>query len=83
MAGIDPIGNPEYTYVQVADDLAARIRAGEFPAGRLPSERALAAGYKVGYQTLRHAMQVLRGRGLIATRQGRGTFIVRPPAPPG
>jgi DNA-binding GntR family transcriptional regulator len=81
MTEIDPIGNPEYAYLQVADDLAARITAGEFPV-RLPSERALAAGYQVACQTVRHAVAVLRERGMIVTRHGRGSFV-RPPAPPG
>jgi GntR family transcriptional regulator len=70
---IDPMG-PDFTYVQVADHIAARIEVGEFKH-KLPAERALAEEYEVAYQTLRHAMQVLRERGLIITRQGRGTFV--------
>jgi GntR family transcriptional regulator len=73
MAGTDPITNPRYTYLQVADTLAARIQAGHYHA-RLPSERALAEEFGVAYQTQRHAMAVLRERGIITTRQGRGTF---------
>lgn len=77
---IDPLGSPEHTYMQIAGDIDARIRAGEL-TGRLSSERALAAAYGVGYQTLRHSMAVLRERGMIATRQGRGTFVIwTPPA---
>jgi GntR family transcriptional regulator len=70
---IDPMG-PDFTYLQVADHIAARIEVGEF-SHKLPAERALAEEYEVAYQTLRHAMQVLRDRGLIITRQGRGTFV--------
>lgn len=70
---IDPMG-PDFTYVQVADHIAARIEVGEFKH-KLPAERALAEEYEVAYQTLRHAMQVLRDRGIIITRQGRGTFV--------
>jgi GntR family transcriptional regulator len=70
---IDPMG-PDFTYVQVADHLAARIEVGEFEH-KLPAERELAEEYEVAYQTLRHAMKVLRDRGLIITRQGRGTFV--------
>jgi GntR family transcriptional regulator len=73
---IDPMG-PDFTYVQVADHIAARIEVGEFKH-KLPAERALAEEYEVAYQTLRHAMQVLRDRGVIITRQGRGTFVARP-----
>ena len=74
MTLIDPFGDPEYTYAQVANHLAARIRIGEFRY-RLPTERALAEEYEVGYQTVRRAMQFLRERGLVVTLQGKGTFI--------
>lgn len=72
---VDPLG-PEFAYVQVANHVAARIEAGEI-THKLPAERALAEEYGVAYQTVRHAMQVLRDRGLIVTRQGRGTFVIR------
>ena len=77
MPEIDPIGSPDYTYVQVADAIAARIEAGEITR-RLPAERDLAREMGVAYQTLRHSMKVLRERGLIITRQGRGTFVSAP-----
>jgi DNA-binding GntR family transcriptional regulator len=66
---------PDFTYIQVANDIAAKIEMGEF-SHKLPAERALAEEYGVAYQTVRHAMKVLRERGLIITRQGRGTFVV-------
>jgi GntR family transcriptional regulator len=72
---IDPLGNPEPVYLQVANVLAASIRAGRYDR-RLPSERELAKKFEVSYQTLRHAMDVLRARGIIVTQHGRGTFIV-------
>jgi GntR family transcriptional regulator len=78
---VDPLGNPEYTYVQIANDIAARIQAGEFTR-RLPAERDLARQYKVAYQTVRHGIGLLRTRGLVITRHGRGTFVT-PPGPPG
>jgi GntR family transcriptional regulator len=71
---IDPLGRDEPTYIQVADVIAARIEVGEF-THKLPAERALAEEYGVAYQTVRHSMKVLRDRGLIITRQGRGTFV--------
>ena len=64
----------DYSYVQVADSIAERIARGEFTV-RLPAERDLADEYEVAYQTVRRSMQVLRERGLIITRQGRGTFV--------
>ena len=72
------LGNAERTYVQVANAIAARIEDGRF-SGRLPSERDLARDFGVAYQTLRHAMKLLRERGLIITRQGRGTFALTAP----
>ena len=45
---IDPIGNPDYTYVQAANVIAGRIRAGEI-TWRLPPERALARELGISY----------------------------------
>jgi DNA-binding GntR family transcriptional regulator len=64
----------QYAYLQVADDLERRINDGEIEV-KLPSERDLAEDYGVAYTTVRRAMEVLRERGLIITRHGRGTFV--------
>jgi GntR family transcriptional regulator len=71
---IDPMGRDEPTYIQVAEVIATRIELGEI-THKLPAERALAEEFGVAYQTVRHSMKVLRERGLIITRQGRGTFV--------
>jgi DNA-binding GntR family transcriptional regulator len=76
---IDPFG-AEYAYVQVADDIERRITEGEITA-KLPSERNFAEEYEVAYTTVRHAMAVLRERGIIVTAHGRGTFVT--PREPG
>ncbi|HWG61099.1 MAG TPA: winged helix-turn-helix domain-containing protein [Streptosporangiaceae bacterium] len=66
----------DLAYVQVADDIAARIASGELAAGtRLRAERDLAEIYGRSYGTIRRAMESLRERGLIVTIHGRGTFI--------
>ena len=70
---VDPFG-PEYAYVQVADDIQRRISAGEISA-KLPSERSFAEEYGVAYTTVRHAMSLLRERGIIVTVHGRGTYV--------
>jgi GntR family transcriptional regulator len=70
---VDPLGE-QYAYIQVADDLERRINDGEIEV-KLPSERDLAEDYGVAYTTVRRAMEILRDRGLIITRHGRGTFI--------
>jgi GntR family transcriptional regulator len=76
---VDPLG-PDFAYMQVADSITVRIEAGEI-THKLPAERDLAQEYGVAYQTVRRAMKVLRERGLIITRQGRGTFVVRDRGP--
>jgi GntR family transcriptional regulator len=69
-------------YVQVAEHIEARIRAGELkPGHRLPPEREMAAEYGVAYNTMRKSMEILREAGLIVTMHGRGTFV-NDPLPP-
>ena len=70
---VDPYGR-EHAYMQVADDMERRISAGEI-ARKLPAERAIAEEYGVAYTTVRHAMAILRERGVIITVHGRGTFV--------
>ncbi len=68
----------QLVYVQVADHIAARIEAGEFPPeSRLPPERELAAEYGVAYNTVRRSMDVLRERGLVVTLRGHGNYVAR------
>lgn len=69
----------EFIYVQVADDVVARVERGEFVRGaRLPSEADLAAEYGVAKMTIRRALEVLRERGIIRTLHGRGSVVVGP-----
>jgi GntR family transcriptional regulator len=66
----------DLAYMQIADDITARITSGELqPGARLLSERALTGYYGRSYQTVRRAMEVLRERELITTIHGRGTFV--------
>ncbi len=62
-----------HAYQQVADTIAARIAAGQYPS-KLPAERGLAEEFGVSYLTMRRAMAILRKRGLIESIHGRGTF---------
>ncbi|HET7244953.1 MAG TPA: GntR family transcriptional regulator [Streptosporangiaceae bacterium] len=67
----------EFVYVQLADDLAARIGRGDYPRGsRPPSEAELAESYGVAKMTVRRALEVLRERGMIRTLHGRGSVVV-------
>ncbi|WP_326806618.1 winged helix-turn-helix domain-containing protein [Streptomyces sp. NBC_01775] len=72
---VDPAA-PVYVYIQVADDIEARINTGTLrPGARLPGERDLAEQYGVAYGSARRAIEELRDRGLAITLPGKGTFI--------
>lgn len=64
---------------EIATTLASRIHSGEVqPGSRLPSEPELARALGVSRNSVREAISVLREQGLIATRQGIGTFVLDP-----
>ena len=72
-----PLRNSEFRYLQVADDLEKRIRDGEFPHdARLPRREDLAVEYGVGEMTVRHALRVLAGRGLVRPMPSVGTVVI-------
>ncbi|MCX4787679.1 GntR family transcriptional regulator [Streptomyces sp. NBC_01221] len=61
----------------IADDLRSQISAGLIKAGeRLPSEAQLADRYTVSKPTLRSALAILQGEGLVEKVHGRGNFIL-------
>lgn len=63
---------------QVAGSLAEHIREGTFPVGSLlPTEHELARRYGVSRHTVRQAFGLLRSEGMIASRQGIGSVVVR------
>ncbi|MEU8742725.1 GntR family transcriptional regulator [Streptomyces parvulus] len=63
----------------IADDLRRQITTGRIgPGDRLPSESALADRYKVSTATLRSALAVLQGEGLVEKIHGKGNFVRRP-----
>jgi len=67
-------------YRQVADAIMTSIKSGDFkPGTRLPSERDLAASFKVSRPTIREAMIALEIRGLVESRHGSGIYITEHP----
>jgi DNA-binding GntR family transcriptional regulator len=66
-------------YRDIAEDLKTRIAIGEFaPGDQLPSIPALMEHYEVpGLNTIRQAQQLLVDDGLVETRQGVGSFVLR------
>jgi GntR family transcriptional regulator, hexuronate regulon transcriptional repressor len=69
-------------YQQVASTIMESIMSGKYkPGERLPSERDLAAAFKVSRPTIREAMISLEIRGLAEARHGSGIYVTdQPPA---
>jgi GntR family transcriptional regulator len=80
---------PEPMYKRVSEDLRGRIESGEIvPGSQLPTELELMEEYgekfgvasarvTISRNTVRDAIKLLVTRGLVVTRPGRGTFVVR------
>lgn len=69
------------TVHEISDDLAARIASGEWqPGTKLPPGRELADHYAVSLSTLQRAVSILRSRGALVGRQGRGVYVPEGPA---
>ncbi|MGP8299823.1 GntR family transcriptional regulator [Streptomyces inhibens] len=63
----------------IADDIRNKISTGRIKAGeRLPSEAQLASDYAVSTATLRSALAVLHGEGLVEKIHGKGNFVRYP-----
>jgi DNA-binding FadR family transcriptional regulator len=64
---------------RLAAKLEREILAGRLPPGeRLPSEEKLCQRFDASRTVIREAIQQLRGRGLLRTLKGSGTFIADP-----
>jgi DNA-binding GntR family transcriptional regulator len=69
-------------YVQAIDALTQMIENGQLKAGsQLPPEHELSAKLGISRSTLRDALRHLETHGLIARRQGVGTFVSIPTGP--
>ena len=62
----------------VADQLAHKILGEMAPGTSLPSEAALAANYAVSRLTIREAVKLLEGRGLLEIARGRRAVVREP-----
>jgi GntR family transcriptional regulator len=66
-------------YVQIAGTLLNRIESGELvPGDRLPPERELSEMLSVNRMTVRRALNMLEGQGLLIRRRGDGTYVAGP-----
>jgi len=64
-------------YVQIADVMSDQIKEGRLkPNDKLPSELELIQLYKASRVTIRLAVKHLIAQGLVASRQGKGTFVL-------
>lgn len=67
---------------RIYSDILNRIIEGEYKEGeRLPTEHALAEQFATSRPTVREALAQLRADGIIATRHGSGTTVIRRPDP--
>jgi GntR family transcriptional regulator len=65
-------------YRQIADDLRAQIEAGALdPGQQLPTEMELRERHGTSRNTIRDAIKWLTTLGLVETRPGQGTFVVK------
>jgi GntR family transcriptional regulator, transcriptional repressor for pyruvate dehydrogenase complex len=64
---------------QVTDALAAHIAQAELKSGdRLPAERELMAALGVGRSTIREVIRRFEALGVLETRRGSGTYLIKP-----
>jgi GntR family transcriptional regulator len=68
---------PEPAYQQLCAFLRARIIAGEWRTGPLPSVKQLQQEYGVGRDTVLRAIEILRAEGIVFTVPRRGTYVAR------
>jgi GntR family transcriptional regulator len=67
-------------YVQIREQLLQAIGAGRLPPGaRMPTMRQVAVALNVDLNTVRHAYEDLQRDGVIALRQGQGSFVMKAP----
>jgi DNA-binding transcriptional regulator YhcF (GntR family) len=68
--------DPRPPYLQIANQLRAAILTKKLaPGEKLPSGAELAKRYGVARQTVQNGLDILRGEGLIVSRQGSGVFV--------
>jgi putative molybdopterin biosynthesis protein len=70
----------QHLYLQIIQAIRQQILDGELKTGdRLPSVRAMSAKWGCTIGTIQHAYQELSSQGLVTTRPGQGTHVVKNP----
>ena len=70
---------PDRIYARVVE---AILRGDFLPSGKLPTEGELASSFGVSRPTVREALSRLRSDGVIDSRRGAGSFVIRSPGVP-
>lgn len=71
--------SPVPIYLQIANLLLEKINAGLLqPNDKLPSEIELISQYRASRITIRLAIKHLVAQGVVASRQGKGTYVLAP-----
>jgi GntR family transcriptional regulator len=77
MSKLRPLRDSRSLPAQLADVLRSRIISGAFkPGQQLPSEQTLSEEAGVSRSTVRAALRILAGSGLVRVRPGAGTFVM-------
>jgi GntR family transcriptional regulator, transcriptional repressor for pyruvate dehydrogenase complex len=81
ITSLTPVIHSRSLVLDIGRRIAADIAAGRLlPGTRLPTEQELMAAMGVSRTVIREAVATLRAEGLIATRQGIGSFVAELPA---
>ncbi|HEX2543033.1 MAG TPA: FadR/GntR family transcriptional regulator [Caldimonas sp.] len=79
-AFVPPRRRPRGLAHELVESLGRQIRDGRLSAGaKLPTEAAFTAEFQVSRSVVREAISRLQTEGLVETRHGVGTFVVRRP----
>jgi GntR family transcriptional regulator len=63
-------------YVQLKESIKLAIATGKLPPGsQLPTVRQLAIQLRINANTVSRVYMELEGEGILATKQGKGTFV--------
>src|SRR5271165_6572968 len=80
LSSLTPVDQSGSLVLEIGRRIAADITAGRLPPGaRLPTEQQLMVATGVSRTVVREAVAALRAEGLIATRQGIGSFVAELP----
>jgi DNA-binding FadR family transcriptional regulator len=80
LSSLTPVGRTRSLVLEIGRRIAADVSSGRLlPGERLPTEQELMAKLGVSRTVIREAVATLRAEGLIATRQGIGSFVAALP----